>query len=627
MKKSIVLKTVGLCLFLSSSIMAAIPKQMSYQGILSDSTGMAINNDTVSVEFRIFETPVGGTSKWVETQDVVTDDEGRFNVLLGLFTPIEDTVFRETERYLSVNVESNGAIIPRTKLVSVGFANRVSTVDGASGGTISGNTGIQSDLTISGDVGIGTTSPVQQLHVAGNGYFTGAVGIGTSSPQSELHVESSDPNSTNIRIYNTSTGDPTISFLTDGVFQYTLGVDDDESDKLQISGGSTLNSSERLTLTTTGDVGIGTTSPSAKLHVLGATGDEVMRLQAPPATASPFISLWYNTFEGARIQTVNDVSDGGSLRFFTAAPPFGSVFERMRVSSSGNVGIGTTSPTKKLEVAGSIKVGTTDTVFTSNLSSNSPLRFDAPTGTNRMFIDDVTGNVGIGTSIPEQKLAVRAGSVAPGQTAISVSADLSAGDQFSSQIHILTNNSSAPARLAFSNTTSAGQPNPGTQIAVIEGQYYSDQQRGYLAFQTRAIGPAAMLERVRIDSSGYVGIGTPTPAHPLHMGSGAHCTAGGTWTNGSSRDYKFDIKPLQDEEYSEILEKLEDLDVVRFKFKADPKREHIGMIAEDVPAEMASDDRKGIPTSDAIAFLVAAVKAQQEKIEKLEKRLKDVEQK
>ena len=65
----------------------------------------------------------------------------------------------------------------------------------------------------------------------------------------------------------------------------------------------------------------------------------------------------------------------------------------------------------------------------------------------------------------------------------------------------------------------------------------------------------------------------------------------------------------------------------RFKYKAEPGVEHIGMIAEDVPDEMASADRKGIPTADAIAFLVAAVKAQQKQIEKLEKRLKEIEKK
>jgi len=59
-------------------------------------------------------------------------------------------------------------------------------------------------------------------------------------------------------------------------------------------------------------------------------------------------------------------------------------------TGSDAVGIGTASPSKKLEVAGSIKVGANDTVFSSNLSSNSPLSLQAPAGATRMYIDDVT---------------------------------------------------------------------------------------------------------------------------------------------------------------------------------------------------------------------------------------------
>lgn len=431
MRRSLLLVGAAVILQISSNqATAAIPKQVSYQGILSDSSGNVIDNDTVSVEFRIYTTLVGGESKWVETQDVVTDEQGRFIVLLGLVTPIEDTVFRETERYLGVNVESNGEINPRTKIASVAYANRISTVDGATGGTISGNTGIQSDLTVSGNVGIGTTSPL-----------------------SRLHIESSNPIAEGIRIVNTSsTGDANLSFLTNGIFQYSLGADNDDGDKFKISSGSNLSSSERLTITPAGNVGIGTTNPTQKL----------------------------------------DVSGNGGIHMLA------------QTTSSGNVaGVGVANP-------------------------------------ERSWFLQVRGELG-------NAFVIRDGG-------------------------------------AFEN-------------------------------------------RVLIDTLGNVGIGTSSPSHPLHMGSGAHVTAGGVWTNASSKELKTDIQPLENEEYSEILKKLEDLDVVHFKYKAEPDVVHIGMIAEDVPDEIASPDRKGIPTADAIAFLVAAVKAQQHKIDKLEKKLKDLENK
>lgn len=149
----------------------------------------------------------------------------------------------------------------------------------------------------------------------------------------------------------------------------------------------------------------------------------------------------------------------------------------------------------------------------------------------------------------------------------------------------------------------------------------------FLSFGTSStFGIGITNEAVTIDPSGKVGIGLPAPAHPLHMASGAHVTAGGTWTNTSSRSYKTDIQPLKDKEYADILEQLENLDVVRFRYKADPNREHIGLIAEDVPDEMASLDRKGIPTADAIAFLTAALKAQQAQIENLKKTIRQLQE-
>ena len=50
--------------------------------------------------------------------------------------------------------------------------------------------------------------------------------------------------------------------------------------------------------------------------------------------------------------------------------------------------------------------------------------------------------------------------------------------------------------------------------------------------------------RLTIIGNGNVGIGTQTPAYPLHMASGAHVTAGGVWTDASSREYKDDIQVL-----------------------------------------------------------------------------------
>jgi hypothetical protein len=108
--------------------------------------------------------------------------------------------------------------------------------------------------------------------------------------------------------------------------------------------------------------------------------------------------------------------------------------------------------------------------------------------------------------------------------------------------------------------------------------------------------------------SGNVGIGTGSPVHPLQMRSGAHVTAGGVWTNASSRTLKQDIAdlPLED-----AVQAIEQLAPVTYRYKASPGERHVGFIAEDVPALVATGDRKSLSPMDIVAVLTRVVQAQQ----------------
>jgi hypothetical protein len=70
-------------------------------------------------------------------------------------------------------------------------------------------------------------------------------------------------------INNTSTGDSQINFQLGNTSRFTMGVDNSDSDKFKISGGAALGSSDRIVVDSTGNVGIATTSPGAKLDVDG----------------------------------------------------------------------------------------------------------------------------------------------------------------------------------------------------------------------------------------------------------------------------------------------------------------------------------------------------------------------
>jgi hypothetical protein len=170
--KSIVAVTVSLLavIWAIMSIAAAeVPHQMYYQGQLTDALGAPLDT-MVSMTFTIYDdSAVTGTVWWTETQPDVEVYNGLFNVLLGSQNGIPDSVFRDTVRWLGIQIGADPEINPRTKLVSVPYAFRVATVDGATGGVVNGDVSIQSDLAVSGKatIGPGHTNTGNLAFVAG----------------------------------------------------------------------------------------------------------------------------------------------------------------------------------------------------------------------------------------------------------------------------------------------------------------------------------------------------------------------------------------------------------------------------------------------------------------------------
>ena len=198
---------------------------------------------------------------------------------------------------------------------------------------------------------------------------------------------------------------------------------------------------------------------------------------------------------------------------------------------------------------------------------------DTTKGVNSQIYDD--GNqIGIGTTEPKQRLEVN-GSI---------------------QIH--EQNSSVA----------------GLMITQSSGD------TGYIMHNrasTLTIG-AGSQDRITIDRDGNVGIAVARPDHPLEMASGAYVSAGGVWTNSSSRDRKENIATLPADTAASALMALEP---VVFNYRNESGEEYVGFIAEDVPELVATGERDALSTMDIVAVLTRVVQEQQNKIKQLEARL------
>ena len=139
-----------------------------------------------------------------------------------------------------------------------------------------------------------------------------------------------------------------------------------ESWRYLLDSKSDVTSSGNLLIGGTGNSGIGTNNPEKKLQINAPNSDAGLRLHAAVGdnnTSTPYLLLTggYQTNNGVALRGIGDQNYGRKALVFYSGwegnidnPTITNLQERMRVSSNGNVGIGTTNPTSKLTVAGNI---------------------------------------------------------------------------------------------------------------------------------------------------------------------------------------------------------------------------------------------------------------------------------
>ncbi len=341
MKK--ILMILAIAMLAALPVSAQIPNLMTYQGVLTDDMGVVVSDGSYNMTFRIYDVPSGGSPLWEETFGVNVS-KGIFNTILGYTTPL-DLAFNEPV-YLGLAIDGGAELTPRRLFTSnahafsalsvfgvenifpssghVGIGTltpaapltiRINNTDSSWPALLIENTGNQSLI----DFKMATVTEARIRKAAGGDLFLGTVtgqGITFSLSNTSTHrmmpdgsfgidnlspVEKLDVNGA-IRLGTTANTNAGTIRWTGSDFE---GYDGSLWNSLTSGGGSGLPSGTsgqtlrhdgadwvaNTTLTNTGtNVGIGTASPSAELHVYGTEIEET-RVQSTSPTGAAAVEL------------------------------------------------------------------------------------------------------------------------------------------------------------------------------------------------------------------------------------------------------------------------------------------------------------------------------------------------
>lgn len=404
--------------------------------------------------------------------------------------------------------------------------------------------------TFTGDLNTGLWSPAADTLAWSTGGSermridaTGNVGIGTTAPLATLSIGGGSIVDANVPVQISAGGSRKYFGInrTDGVHGLLVGWDTSyggsvirsvsASDPLSLMVNSTTRA---LVIDTSGNVGIGTTNPGVPLQIRSNSAQLSLETSSDPSNYHALMGAQYNYGEsffikvcgGNGVKTLMSYGDGVGLFLASgSASPIAfstNAAEKMRITSDGNVGIGTTAPVGKLHVSGTSTYNS-DTVKALRVSDSTTITkavdigYDASldkgfiqagnfgTAYKDLLLNPNTGNVGIGTTSPAGLLHIR-------------------GDAATSKVNnlVLANNGSGSgaATAIYMGYQEAGLGLYGARI--LQTGYPGGTRSSDLAFQihngTASNDDAAWDTPLFIQrTSGNVGIGTTSPGGKLDV--------------------------------------------------------------------------------------------------------------
>ncbi|KND48325.1 MAG: hypothetical protein AB198_01235, partial [Parcubacteria bacterium C7867-003] len=340
-----------------------------------------------------------------------------------------------------------------------------------------------------GDLTTGTQTNTPFSFYASDGasfnYFAGSTGIGTSTLSNIYSSQLTVSSSTNPQLALSAGAGLAQWTLRNAGGNFYLGT-------TTVAGTSTTTTSALSINGTTGNVGIGNSNSAADLSINGVSAAAAILLQTTSSGLSATDGFELSMSPGAHEGYVWNY-EAGPILVGT------SNTERLRITSTGTVGIGTSTPWAQLSINPTSANGTAPA-------------FAIGSSTATSFVVTNAGFVGLGTANPQNRLEV------------------SSNDD-TSTVGIYGGNVGTYLTFARNNGTVASPSDVtnGTQIGTIEFRGYTNagynlgariistvdgtpgaQAPANITFQTNP-GSGSTLERMRIAATGQIGIGTSTP--------------------------------------------------------------------------------------------------------------------
>ncbi|MCR4330832.1 MAG: hypothetical protein NUV49_03050, partial [Patescibacteria group bacterium] len=450
-KLSVVGQTVSEYFTATSSTASQFPYASStaitVSGTASTSNLIASNNFTFKTVTGFLKATAGAVA--TALVDLTTDITGTLGVGNG---GTGATTFTSSQLLYGNGTNALSSVATTTLSLGTGFtySGTLGSLVGGANGTLSLSGVVPSSLSLTKGYFIvgddaGTAQATSSVFISS----TGRVGIGTTTPARALDVTSSGPvladfystgNTVSIvDISNTSaTGLSFNRYTLNNNNAWSVGIDGSDSNKFKISQSydSTLNTA-RLTIDTAGNIGVGTTTPWAKLSVSSTAGGTTPLFTVASSTSGAGTTTAFHiTSDGYVIvgSTTPITGFGGDAllsaqsnvdairridvkNYGTGTLARAGVIARSDLaslvldvfSSTNTQGFGSLEAALPAAARNLAKIAGVDSsaLFIGLEGTTTPIIFGSQDNGARMFINNVTGNVGIGTTSPDVRLVVQ----------------------------------------------------------------------------------------------------------------------------------------------------------------------------------------------------------------------------